>query len=274
MLRFFRQIRQRLLTDNPPDQASRAGRFSKYLLYAIGEVLLVVIGILIALQIDNWNEERKLRREEQTLLRQLKEEYQTNLEQLDSKIANRLVLINSSKDLLGYFDDPAAANRDSVISKLGNLNLTLSFDPIDNDLIASGRINIIQNQQLKTLLTKWSTDVIQVQEVETIYINQQHYNNQPILNRLGVGRAMTQALFDKVDELPTFLLNRNNFSVDDVKESRLEPDLPAILNNREVEGLVSNSILINELVNSESYTLRKQILEILELLKASEGSVK
>ena len=49
MLRFFRQIRQRLLTEN---------KFSKYLLYAIGEILLVVIGILIALQVDSWNEER------------------------------------------------------------------------------------------------------------------------------------------------------------------------------------------------------------------------
>jgi hypothetical protein len=45
MLRFFRQIRQSLLTDN---------KFSKYLLYAVGEILLVVIGILIALQIDTW----------------------------------------------------------------------------------------------------------------------------------------------------------------------------------------------------------------------------
>ena len=51
MLRFFRQIRQRLLTDN---------KFSKYLLYAIGEILLVVIGILIAIQVDNWNEERQI----------------------------------------------------------------------------------------------------------------------------------------------------------------------------------------------------------------------
>ncbi len=50
MLRFFRRIRQRLLTDN---------KFSKYLLYAIGEILLVVVGILIALQVDSWNAERK-----------------------------------------------------------------------------------------------------------------------------------------------------------------------------------------------------------------------
>ncbi len=50
MIKFFRKIRQRLLSES---------KFSKYLLYAIGEIILVVIGILIALQINNWNEERK-----------------------------------------------------------------------------------------------------------------------------------------------------------------------------------------------------------------------
>ncbi len=45
-----------MLTENPPN--GRAGKFSKYLLYAIGEIALVVIGILIALQINTWNEER------------------------------------------------------------------------------------------------------------------------------------------------------------------------------------------------------------------------
>ena len=55
MLRLFRRILQRLLIKN---------RFSKYLLYAVGEILLVVIGILIALQVDNWNEERQERIQE------------------------------------------------------------------------------------------------------------------------------------------------------------------------------------------------------------------
>jgi len=50
MIKFFRKIRRQLLTEN---------RFSKYLLYAIGEIVLVVIGILIALQINIWNENRK-----------------------------------------------------------------------------------------------------------------------------------------------------------------------------------------------------------------------
>ncbi len=50
MIKFFRKIRQKLLSEK---------KFSKYLLYAIGEIVLVVIGILIALQISNWNENRK-----------------------------------------------------------------------------------------------------------------------------------------------------------------------------------------------------------------------
>lgn len=53
MIKFFRRIRQQLLTKNPPEQRSRAG---KYLLYAIGEIILVIIGILIALYINNENE--------------------------------------------------------------------------------------------------------------------------------------------------------------------------------------------------------------------------
>ena len=54
MIKFFRRIRQKLLSEN---------KFSKYLIYAIGEIILVVIGILIALQINNWNEGRKLQNE-------------------------------------------------------------------------------------------------------------------------------------------------------------------------------------------------------------------
>ncbi|MFX0556562.1 DUF6090 family protein [Maribacter sp. CXY002] len=62
MIKFFRRIRQKLLSEN---------KFSKYLAYAIGEIVLVVIGILIALQINNWNEERK---ENITLISILKNE--------------------------------------------------------------------------------------------------------------------------------------------------------------------------------------------------------
>lgn len=62
MIKFFRKIRQRLLTEN---------KFSKYLIYAIGEIILVVIGILIALQVNNWNEGRIKDKKFEGLLEQI-----------------------------------------------------------------------------------------------------------------------------------------------------------------------------------------------------------
>ena len=53
MIKFFRKIRQKLITEN---------KFNRYLLYAIGEIILVVIGILIALQVNNWNNDRIIER--------------------------------------------------------------------------------------------------------------------------------------------------------------------------------------------------------------------
>ena len=50
MIKFFRQIRQSLV---------RQGKSQKYIVYAVGEILLVVVGILIAVQINNWNENQK-----------------------------------------------------------------------------------------------------------------------------------------------------------------------------------------------------------------------
>ena len=78
MIKFFRHIRQRLLSEN---------KFSKYLLYAIGEIVLVVIGILIALQINTWNENRKDRIEEQILYGTLISSLESDLEDVIDKIS-------------------------------------------------------------------------------------------------------------------------------------------------------------------------------------------
>ena len=67
MIKFFRKIRQKMLTES---------KFSKYLLYAIGEIVLVVIGILIALSINYWNKIKNLRNTEQQLLISLKRRIQ------------------------------------------------------------------------------------------------------------------------------------------------------------------------------------------------------
>ena len=66
MIKFFRKIRQNLLTKN---------KFSKYLLYAIGEIVLVVIGILIALTINDFNQNRIDKEEEISLIKSIKDDF-------------------------------------------------------------------------------------------------------------------------------------------------------------------------------------------------------
>jgi len=81
MINFFRKIRKQLADDNKP---------LKYMRYAIGEILLVVVGILIALSINNWNEERKDRVKEREVL----EDIMNNLNRNNELIRNSLVKIN------------------------------------------------------------------------------------------------------------------------------------------------------------------------------------
>ncbi len=102
MIRFFRQIRQHLITENPPDPTSRAGRFSKYLLYAVGEILLVVIGILIALQINTWNEQRLTKQRELKFLTELNYNLKRNLTQFDNFLAVENRLIENMSKLVAY----------------------------------------------------------------------------------------------------------------------------------------------------------------------------
>ena len=78
MLKFFRQIRQSLLSQ---------GKSGKYLRYAVGEIILVVIGILIALQVNNWNEKRKSEAAQNQLLLKLVDDLKQDIyffDQIDS----------------------------------------------------------------------------------------------------------------------------------------------------------------------------------------------
>jgi hypothetical protein len=77
MIKFFRKIRHQLLTKN---------KFSKYLLYAIGEIVLVVIGILIALQINNWNTSKIESKNEEIYLYLLSGDLKKDTTQISSVI--------------------------------------------------------------------------------------------------------------------------------------------------------------------------------------------
>src|SRR5210317_2044200 len=113
MIKFFRKIRQNLLMEN---------KTGKYLKYAIGEICLVVVGILIALQINNWNESRKDNLRERAILIQIEEEYRANLAQLEAKMQMRSLVVTSGLSLLKYMNTPKIIPRDSVLLRLSDIN--------------------------------------------------------------------------------------------------------------------------------------------------------
>ena len=73
MINFFRRLREKLVAEN---------RFSKYLIYALGEIILVVIGILIALQINTWNEARKDKATGDQYLADIRQDLENDLDQM------------------------------------------------------------------------------------------------------------------------------------------------------------------------------------------------
>ncbi|MEO1437908.1 MAG: DUF6090 family protein, partial [Bacteroidota bacterium] len=83
MVKLFRRNRQQVLAN---------GQLKRYLLYAIGEILLVMIGILLALQVNNWNQERVNNKKELKALQDLSKEFKLNQERIQAKQADRIEL--------------------------------------------------------------------------------------------------------------------------------------------------------------------------------------
>jgi len=96
MIKFFRRIRYDLMEKN---------KTGKYLKYAIGEIVLVMIGILLALQVNNWNNNRLDEKQEVEILLQLENEYEVNLKEVNEKIYMRNVMMTSIKRLFDYIDN-------------------------------------------------------------------------------------------------------------------------------------------------------------------------
>ena len=102
------------------------GRTGKYLKYAIGEIALVVIGILIALQINNWNENKKTKLEEQLLLKDLQIDLQLNLEQLNGKQEYFLFLEEKTRILTNDFLNKEVSQQMILKSRFFGRNFTIS----------------------------------------------------------------------------------------------------------------------------------------------------
>ena len=150
MIKIFRRIRQRLLTEN---------KLAKYLLYAIGEIILVVIGILIALQINNWNEARKTESLEQAYLINLRDEFRANKNSLlVVKYRDSMELLKG--EMLLDFHQFEKFNGDTlnISEAIESLGFTRSFNfkrDIWNDIYSTGNSLIFQNSELQKRISEF-----------------------------------------------------------------------------------------------------------------------
>jgi hypothetical protein len=163
MIKFFRKIRQNMIKEN---------KVSNYLLYAIGEIVLVVIGILIALSINNWSNNKQLRHTEQAYLLSLQSEFKTNLSKVNSTISKNKELMNNIEQMLTLFDSNV---RDTISDKgisdimYSIFGSSVSYQPskgVLTDIISSGNLNLIQNEQLRQHIASFEStlDIFEVQE--------------------------------------------------------------------------------------------------------------
>ena len=147
----------------------------KYLKYAIGEIVLVVIGILIALQLNTWNQDHQNRKQEVLLLTQLLNEYTNNLNQLDIKIESRNDILKSSLKLLTYRNlKEDQLNIDTVNLHISRTLTRPTFDPdlgVTNELTNSGNLYLLTNLELRNSITSFPSFLDELEEEELVIFN-------------------------------------------------------------------------------------------------------
>jgi len=225
MIKFFRHIRQKLLQEN---------RFSKYLLYATGEIILVVIGILIALQINTWNNHKNDRKKEKQLLMNLKQEFKNNLEELEFDHQINLKCLNT----LYYFlqSNKTALKPSEIDSIYGVFSTFATFDArvgIINETIASGKLDLIQNDSLKNKLSQWTGELNDLNEDNAI--RRDHWLNHllPLIRRYLPGRNV-----DKYAYRPDYARDSVIKTIEVPKEN-----YDRFINSLEADGIIMDHYL-------------------------------
>lgn len=146
-----------------------SGESSKYLKYAVGEIILVVLGILIALQINNANENRKTRKLERSYLENIRTDLQQNLVTLDAFIINRKSSIASSEKVLAFINKINPLDIDEFCFHTANVLVWYPFEQHDNtyqELLNSGKFSIISNKAIKDSLQNIQTSFKRIAFVE------------------------------------------------------------------------------------------------------------
>lgn len=243
MFKFFRNLRMKLITNN---------KFKQYVIYALGEIFLVVIGILLALQLNNWNEGQKNSLKKQNLLKSLKIEFQDNLKQLDT-VLNYMELVKTScyESLALIREQPKQIKKASLDKLMDNLSNIWTFDSNNGALrsgVSSGDIHLLKNDSLLNLLFSWEDLAGDLDEEQLIL------NNHEIESRQFLSQYLRY-----VD------LYRHWLDLKDA--SYFESDYVGLIDDPQFENYIALRLSYVDITLFEMYTLQKVNLNILQLIR-------
>ncbi|OIQ30856.1 MAG: hypothetical protein BM564_01195 [Bacteroidetes bacterium MedPE-SWsnd-G2] len=159
MIKFYSKIRQKLISEE---------KTGKYFKYAIGEIVLVVIGILIALQINNWNEHRKASNEEIKILKALQADFNVSQKRIENTLEAQSIVMSHSQELVKIYERRNKQDYKYFDTHLDSLSHLIAYgtswyraEPVTgayNSLISAGKIDLIQNENLRNLLAQFIAD--------------------------------------------------------------------------------------------------------------------
>ncbi|MEQ8907363.1 DUF6090 family protein [Ekhidna sp.] len=237
-------------------------KWPEYLL----EILVITIGILGAFALNNWNEDRKSQQEAQELYQQLLLDYESNLKQLNQKIELHRACVNSGFFVLNAMDKQQA-NLDTLLIHISVQSIDVTFDPIKNDLSNSGKINLISDQELNRLVSNWSSDLAALREMELMWQGRVYGQFLSLLMEMGIERDV-QSKFWEIENIHTdWLLDREVVEFQPMKKSRTPPNVHEILENKQLESIVSHGVVMNQGAIEQSLALKTRIERTISLLK-------
>ena len=162
MFVYLRQLRRKLINGNS---------FLKYLLYGLGELLLIVMGILLALYVDNWNDHRLENKREQFYLTELRAEFEASRIKLENLIeANRQTYYKAS-EIANVMIQGGEGLSELEFSGLlfHSFSDEITYNPNNSvlqELLNSGRLEYLSNPALRGHLTTWSSRLEQIRQQE------------------------------------------------------------------------------------------------------------
>lgn len=198
MIKFFRKIRHKFLLES---------RFNKYLLYAIGEIILVVIGILIALQINNWNTESQQRNLEVKILKEIQSNLSFDLIEIREDISVMDSVNMASIEVVEYLknhDEPSEKFNYNV----AKVKVAPHFNPNKSgyELLTSKGVELVVNDSLRIAISDL---------YESTYPYYKQYENERISFKENFIQPMLLKYCEWLNDENRYYLTTFNITKDD-----------------------------------------------------------